>query len=91
MKDRNVRVELTPQVKVTFPDGKEVVFTAEDLYQFVYTLIIEGLLSLSLGDRKRLLSFMEVELVADENAGLVIRPSGLNNDDHMTIWDAPAN
>lgn len=77
MTDKNIRVELEPMVKITWPDGTSRVFSTDDLQQFTYTLIIEGLLVLQTEDRTRVLSEMELELVTDDQGRMVLRPSGL--------------
>lgn len=79
MVDKKIRVDLVPLVKISWHDGKEHTFTAEDLEQFVYTLIIEGLLTMALPGQDKVLSLMELELVHDSEGSMCIRPSGLSN------------
>lgn len=79
MADKNIRVELEPLLRITWPDGSTKVFSLEDLHAFTYTLIIEGLLVLDPGDRQKILSMMELELVNDGEGHMVLRKSGLTN------------
>lgn len=77
MADNKVCVELVPLVKISWPDGRTFTFSATDLEQFVYTLLIEGLLGLSLPDRKTILSGLELELITDHEGMMVLRPTGI--------------
>lgn len=77
MVDKQIVVDLLPQVRVTWPDGRSMVFSQQDLAQLVYTLLIEGLLILKDDARGRVLKEMELDLVNGPDGELMLQPSAL--------------
>ena len=73
-----VQVSLEPIVRMKWPDGREAVFTADDVSQFLETLICEELLLMWLSPNGRILSGLEVHLVRDDEGRWVLKPDAIH-------------
>lgn len=73
MKMSEVMVSLEPIVRMKWPNGREAVFSADDLTQLLTVLISEGLLLLDLGATGKILQDLEIDLVRDDQGRWVLR------------------
>ena len=72
-KESCVQVSLEPIVRMKWPDGREVTFSADDITQFLTTLVIEELLLVQQDGKGNISAGLQLDLFRDDEGRWILR------------------